>query len=362
MGGVPLEVLNFVTVTLYGNVIMYLFTEEEKDRVRLLGLAVLYLFCGALNLFLHRHFSDELLYMLYPFTVHLPLLVYYVTAVGTPLYRAIFALTAAYMLTTPRKWISVAAAYLCGGGVAASAASEIIVSAVLLWLIAKFMAPAVIGIFKSNANEADWLCLPTATAYLVTYAVTVYSDALVRFPSVTIPVLTTLLSVFFIVFEIYFFEYLSKKTQLRYRRDLFDVQLHSVKKLAEYIGGGEEFFCKNKMANAFLSMYKKAAEKKGVLFVCNCNLPEETADFDMLAVLTTLLDDALYGAEKFVKAEVLQNKLQICINISTDAPGVYGNTALDTVEAIVSANNGMLYTDMNRYQIKISIRKGVIIS
>lgn len=82
----------------------------------------------------------------------------------------------------------------------------------------------------------------------------------------------------------------------------------------------------------------------------------------MLVVLTTLLDDALYGAGKFVKAEILQNNLQICINISTDAPGVYGNAALDTVEAIVSANNGMLYTDMNKYQIKISIRKGVIIS
>ena len=73
-----MEVLNFVTVTLYGNVIMYLFTEEEKDRMRLLGFAALYLFCEALNLFLHRHFSEELLYMLYPFTVHLPLSVFFI--------------------------------------------------------------------------------------------------------------------------------------------------------------------------------------------------------------------------------------------------------------------------------------------
>ena len=109
-----LDVLNFIVVTLYGNVLMLLFTKQKVSKAHAAGLTLLYLFSGLLNLLLHEFVSNDVLYMLYPLTVHLPLLVYYICAMKTPLPQAVFALTAAYVLTTPRKWLCLLAAYALG--------------------------------------------------------------------------------------------------------------------------------------------------------------------------------------------------------------------------------------------------------
>lgn len=351
-----MEVLNFIIVTLYGNILMFLFTKEEKSRRQTFGIIALYAACGLLNLVLNRFASSELLYMLYPATVHLPLLLYYIFVIKTPPSEAVFALTCAYMLTTPRKWICVLLVHLFGGGTAVSVLFETVVSAALLLLCARFIAPVVTKIFSSGKREAKYLCLLPATMYVITYATTVYSDFLQRFPAVTIPTLTTALSVFFIVFEVYFFSYVSDKAETRRSRELLDLQLRSVERLAEYMGSSEMYFCENKTVNAFLSMYKAAAKEHGVFLACSCNLSENIRTFDFLVVLTGILDDALCTAKEYIKLEAVAKNSQICVMAETDGAGVYNGTTLATLQSFVHKNRGFISTGEKNYKIQISFQ------
>ena len=234
-----LDVLNFVTVTLYGCIIMILFMNETENKLHICGLFAICLLGGILNLVLRQKFSNGILYMTYPLTVHLPLLLYFIFVMKNSVYGAIFALTAAYTLTTPRKWLCILVTHLLGGGALAEAAAEIGVSVVLLLLIAKFMSKIVRKIFAGGPKEAKYLCILPAAVYVITYATTVYSDFLMSRPNITIPVLTTALSVFFIGFEIYFFDYAFERVNIRHSKQLADLQLRSVERLAECIGGGE---------------------------------------------------------------------------------------------------------------------------
>lgn len=353
-----MNVLSFVTVTLYGTIIMLLFTKERKSVYQLLGIGAVCLFGGLLNLFLHQRFDDNIIYMLYPLTVHIPLLIYFTVVIKTPFCQTIFALTSAYMLTTPRKWLCIFVEYLLGGSIAANYFSKVFVSVALLVLIYKFVAPIIIKIFNSGQKETNYLCLLPLAWYIITYTTTVYSDILFSHPMITIPALTTLLSVFFIGFEICFFDYVNVKTSARHRKELFDLQLSSAEKLASHINSGESYFCENKTINAFLCMYKSAAELRNILFLCNCNLPSDIRAPDILVIITCMLDDAMTQSKELIKFEAVQRKGQICIMSETDGEGIYNQTMMTTLNSIVEHYKGIIFTDKNNYKIQISIKKG----
>lgn len=353
-----MKIVEYITVTLYGFVIMFLFTKEQKTVQKVIGLAVLYVLSGLLNLYLSFRLDNDILYMLYPLTVHIPLFLYYVLVIKTPFCQALFALTSAYILTTPRKWICELFIFLFGGSDLAFALTEITVSAVLVPPVAKFTAPVIRRIFKSNRKEADYLCILPFLVYLISYATTVYSDVLFSYPMITIPVLTTVLSIFFIGFEVYFFDYTTEITNARHNSEILKLQLKSVEKLARHMGSGEKYFCENKTVNSFLSMYAAAAESKNILFVCSCNFDASLDDSDILVILTSILDGALCSAEKYIKFEALQMKRQICIMAETDGDGMYDSPALAALSSAVENGKGIISTEKKKYKIQISITKG----
>ena len=350
-------IYNFVIVTLYGMTIMLLFTKEKKSAAQIAGLGALFLLGGLLNLALSQRLSRSILYMLYPLTVHAPLMLYYAFVIKTPFYQNVFALTAAYMLTTPRKWLTEFMVYLLGGGMAVSVISEAAVSAALILLIAKFAAPRVIKIFDLEQREIKYIAVLPAAAYTITYATTVYSDLLFSRPTVTIPVLTTVLTVFFIGFEVCFFDYTNEKTEIRHSRELLDLQLRSVERLAGHLDGAENYFCADKRINAFLSMYRAAARAKNTVFVCGCSLPDGAGTADFLVVLTCMLDDAVSGAREYIRFDAAQKNDQLCIMTMTDGAANYDPILITTLNTVVKRHSGIIYTDKNNYKIQISIKK-----
>ena len=352
-------IYNFVIVTLYGMTIMLLFTKEKKSAAQIAGLGAVFLLGGLLNLVLATRLSRSTLYRLYPLTVHAPLLLYYIFVIKSPFYQSVFALTAAYMLTTPRKWLIELMIYLLGGGMAASVISETAVSVVLILLIAKFAAPRVIKIFDSEQRETRYIAVLPAAAYEIAYATTVYSNVLFSRPTVTIPVLTTVLTVFFIGFEVYFFDYTNEKTEIRHSRELLDLQLRAVERLAVHLDSEGNYFCADKTVNAFLSMYRAAAKAENTVFVCGCNLPEGAGTADFLVALTCMLDGAIGSAGEYIRFDAAQKNGQLCIMTMTDGAAVYDPTLMTTLKTVVKRHSGIIYTDKNNYKIQISIKKGV---
>lgn len=226
-----MDAFYYIIVTVFGNIVTALFTKEKKSAKTIVHLILLFALCGVENLILQQRLSTDLIYILYPLTVHLPLILYYIFVLKTPVCQAIFAVTGAYMLTTPRKWICLFFKNMINGGAAADILIQICVSAGLIFVVYKSVSPVVIKIFSFGKQEVNYLCVMPLTAYIITYATTVYSDVLFKYPSITIPLLTTVMSVSFIGFEVYFFNYSVEKSNLQHAQELFKMQINSAKKL-----------------------------------------------------------------------------------------------------------------------------------
>lgn len=361
------DVVNFIVVTLYGSIITLLFAKNKCGISELCGMIAVFVFGGLLNLGLSvfAKLGNDVLYMVYPLTVHLPLLLFCVFVLKVRFCRALFALTTAYILTTPRKWLFVFLkqlfSLLFGGSTLdanlfVSAAADIISSAVILAVTVKFAVPSVRRVFGSKEKETDLLCILPAAVYVVIYATTVYSDFLYGRPEITMPILTTLLSMFFIAFTIFVFDLVSGKRELRHSEELLEMQHRAVSKLSHFIGGDERWYCKNTLINDYLSMYDAAAKSAGILFVCNCNFSEDTETDASLVIITSILDDVLGKAKKHIKLEALRKRNRIDIMVEADCGADYGASLLPTLGGAVRKNNGIIFSDENIYKIQISIK------
>lgn len=356
------DVVNFIVVTVYGSVLTLLFAKDKCGTAELCGMSGVFVFGGLLNLMLSVFASlgNDVLYMLYPLTVHLTLLLFIVFVLKVRFCRALFALTTAYILTTPRKWLFVLLGNVFyrafGENIFSDTAAEIIPSALILVLTAKFAVPSVRRVFGSKEKETDLLCILPAAVYVMIYATTVYSDFLYGRPEITMPILTTLLSIFFIAFTVFVFDLVSGKRELRHSEELLEIQHRAVSKLSRFIGGDERWYCKNTLINDYLSMYDAAAKSAGILFVCNCNFSEETDTDAALVIITSILDDALGKAKKHIKLEALRKRNRIDIMVEADCGADYGSSLLLTLGSAVRKNNGIIYSDESIYKIQISIK------
>lgn len=351
-----MSIINYIIVTLYGFILMALFIKEPKNKFCIMGFTAFYIISGIINLFLYIYLGAKAVYMLYPLTVHIPLLICCIAIIKTPPYEALFALGAAYTLTTPRKWIAEAIMYSVWHKILTEAAVQITVSAALILLTAKFLSPAANKIFSSNNKEVKYICIPPMVLYVISYATTVYSDLWFKYPNFSIPFLTTVISVLFIIFEVYFFNCITQNINIRHNKEILELQIRSVQRLSQHITDGKNYFCRNKTLNAFFSMYKAYSNAKNIYFVCDSNLNDEPNCFDILAIITSMLDDALANAKTYIKFKALQNGGQICIMSQTDGNAVYDNVMLSALKSAVLKKRGIIECAKDQYKIQIALK------
>lgn len=362
------DVVNFIVVTLYGSIITLLFAKNKCGISELCGMIAVFVFGGLLNLGLSvfAKLGNDVLYMVYPLTVHLPLLLFCVFVLKVRFCRALFAADNGIHSHDAEKVASSFFSNSCFHFYSAEARltqiclylrqQDIISSAVILAVTVKFAVPSVRRDFRLKGERTDLLCILPAAVYVVIYATTVYSDFLYGRPEITMPILTTLLSMFFIAFTIFVFDLVSGKRELRHSEELLEMQHRAVSKLSHFIGGDERWYCKNTLINDYLSMYDAAAKSAGILFVCNCNFSEDTETDASLVIITSILDDVLGKAKKHIKLEALRKRNRIDIMVEADCGADYGASLLPTLGGAVRKNNGIIFSDENIYKIQISIK------
>ncbi|MEG2669899.1 MAG: hypothetical protein RR957_05485, partial [Oscillospiraceae bacterium] len=114
---VCLNVIHYLSVTFFGMVLVIWFCNIKitiRTLAEFMGLGIL---GGLINLYVSIKLEGEAVYLFYPLTIHLPLLVFCMIRQKRFVWQSVFAITMAYMLTTPRKWLFEFLAHLCGGTV-----------------------------------------------------------------------------------------------------------------------------------------------------------------------------------------------------------------------------------------------------
>lgn len=231
-----LPALNYLAVLIYGVLIMAFLLDIKRDLKHTLLLTAYIILSVLLQLGLSSIFSWKFIEMSYPIVIHFPLLLFFWMVLKQRFSSVLFVLFAAYFLTTPRKWIGEVVSSFFNHDQNVSIVVQIIASVALLVVVYLYLRPYVNRILEHTGAQIILLAVMPALYYVLTYATTVYTDALYRSNVLVVGLLGVGLNFCFYTFVIAYFNEMTKsfaaqteQTILRMQIDATTMQLEDFK-------------------------------------------------------------------------------------------------------------------------------------
>lgn len=172
--------VNYLAVLIYGILIMAFFLDIKMNRKNILFISAYVVLSGLLQLALYFAFGLEFIEKSYPLVIHLPLLVFFCGFLKKRFDSVLFVLFTAYAFTSPRRWIGDVVASFFNDDPSISIIFQIISSVIFVVVIYIFLRPYVNRILEYSGAQISLLTVMPALYYFLTYATTVYTDALYR--------------------------------------------------------------------------------------------------------------------------------------------------------------------------------------
>lgn len=343
-----ISLLNDTAVSLFGGLLSASFCgalHTRRDRwLFWLGMALLLIPQGAVYLLWDAEFRLQV----YPFVVHLPLLLLLYFLTGKVLWPATSVLTA-YLFCQIRRWFALLAAFVLSGGELTQNLAELAITLPLLLFLLRFAAPAIRQISGSTIKIQLQFSLIPALYYGFDYLTRVYTDLLSSGSPVVVEFMPTVCCVAYLVFLSYSSAEERRRSLLQQVQDNLKLQVgqaareisalresqamtaryrhdlrHHLQYLLACIGSGQterakEYIseicgelesrqvrrcCENEAVNLILSAFVKRAEETGVVMNIRGALPAIVpfSDNDLCVILSNALENALHACLPFVEA------------------------------------------------------------
>lgn len=334
-------VLNGITVSLFGSILAASFcgalSDPRNRRVFWCCIALLPLLQGGACLL----WEMELLRKLYPLMVHLPLMLI-LWGLTQKLFWAIISVLFAYLCCQLRRWLALLTVLLLDGGSMLQDITELLLTLPLLWVLLRFVSPAVHRLAEYPAAlQLQFGVLP-AVYYIFDYATVVYTNLLSGGSSVVLEFMPFVCCAAYLIFLVVLSREEERRLELQQAKDVLNLQLdHSVREIAalqesqnqtrryrhdlrhhlQYVsscienGQAEQAqtyisrifeeieaqkvrqYCENESANLILSAYANRAEKEGVEMEVEGRIPPFllVSDSDLCVLLSNGLENALHA-------------------------------------------------------------------
>ncbi|MEG0919111.1 MAG: ATP-binding protein [Anaerovoracaceae bacterium] len=338
-----LSLINFLFVLYYGIALSLIFAGIEfwkKGK----QLVITLIFFGILQAILYITFGENQLYRLYPLGIHLPLIIILWRCYKKPLLISLIAVTSAYLLCTPRKWIGTIVSMLWDNSQAVSNGVQILVTIPLLIAITKWVAPHVVRLKHETDTTLKFIALVPTLYYVIEYWLTVYTDLLYTGGSVIVEFMDAVIAILYFVFTVMHLNMLEKRNQAQnenmfhqmmeknYRNEFailkksqetttmhrHDLRQH-IRLINSYLDEGNETalkeyikiygqklsfadrrrFCQNHVANTMVRYYIERAEHIGIDVSCDMDFPEDISisEPDICVLLGNILENAIDALE-----------------------------------------------------------------
>jgi len=338
---VLLSLLNGAAVSLFGSILAASFCNilDTPRRRRIFWCcAVLLPLLQGLILFL----SDEgTVQRFYPLIAHLPLLIVFRILSGRYIWPLV-SILAAYLCCQLRRWLALAAAALFSGGAVLQDAVELILTIPLLFLLLRFVSPAVRQMSSYPLKLQFHFGAVPLLYYVFDYMTRVYTALLSSGSPVAVEFMSFVCCGAYLVFLIY----ISAEERAHYRMQetqrVLDLQLsqavreigalresqslvrrfrhdlrHHLQYLSVCIENGQteqaqnyisgicaememqkvQRFCENEAANLILSSFAARAEKEKISLQIHGTLPANIpiSDSDLCVLLSNSLENAVHA-------------------------------------------------------------------
>lgn len=340
--------LNDAAVSVFGGVLSASFCDALRTRrdrwVFWGGMAAMLVPQGLVYLIWNADFRLRL----YPFIVHLPLLLLLYALTGKLLRPAVSILTA-YLFCQLRRWIALLITALLSGGQMTQNLAEIAVTIPLLLFLLRAAVPAICQLFHYPVSIQCCFGAIPALYYAFDYLTRIYTDLLSSGEPVVVEFMPFVCCVSYLTFLLFNFAEEEKRARLRQVQQNLEIQLaqslqeiralresqdmaarhrhdlrHHLQYLFNCIQNGKEEralsyiskiceeseaqkvqrYCENEAVNLILSAFAARAEKEGAELEVEGSLPAvlTVADNDLCVLLSNSLENALHACRPFAAA------------------------------------------------------------
>ena len=233
-----LGLINFCLLLLFGVYVSAAFSGvifNKKNNFILLGFSFITMVLQTVIFYLY---GMEITEKLYPFIIHLPLIVYLIFVYKLKPLCSIFAVLSAYLCCQLSKWISVLALSFSGEKWVAYTV-KILMMLVIGFFIIRYIAPSVsVILLKSRKTILIFSILPISY-YLFDYIATVYTDLLYSGSQEVFEFLPFVLCISYLLFCVVYFKEYEEKCKAERQNQLIEIQAVQSKKEIETIRRSE---------------------------------------------------------------------------------------------------------------------------
>ena len=350
-----LAFLHGATILAFGALLTVSFAGIHSTKKNLLVLLGFYFFSGGLQLTASLTISEEIVWKLYPFITHLPLILLLYFVYRKPLATAAASVFTSYLCCQPSKWFGVLVSHLTN-----SATAEVSVRILCLipvgYVAIALLAPFLSEMFNKNTRSVCISGFVPTIYYGFDYVTAVYTDLWLSNDRVVMEFLPFLLAVMYMAFcLIYYKEYEQKadaqrkeqiiriavdqqakeietvrqtEKEIRYLRHDMRLLLSSLAvsiengdtasacemidaHIARIDGTKLNHYCSNDIVNSVISDYAARCRNLSVSFTCSVSLETLPVDEIMFSsILSNALDNAL-NAQRLVPPDRRNIKLTL---------------------------------------------------
>lgn len=337
--------LDSLSVLIYGVLIMVFFLDIKLNKKNLLLIVGYVLLIGVLQFGFYYVYGLKFIEKIYPLLIHLPLVIFFCCLFKKRINLVLFVLFTAYILTAPRKWIGEVIASFYNNDLHVLIVTKMIVSVMLLVVIYKYLRPYVKRISKYSTIRITILTMVPAVSYCITYATTVYTDALYNSYMLVVGIFSVGFNCLFYFFIIAYFIEMDKsfasqteQTILQMQIDTISIQIEDYKEAQkqgviyrhdlhhhlQYLSAciaenhTEEAldyitkinravestlvrqYCENTSVNLILSAYATKAENSNIDIEIDAVVPMESSMnfIDMCVILANGMENAINACNK----------------------------------------------------------------
>lgn len=175
-----LKMLDQANVLIYGTLIMVFFLNIKLNKKNITILLAYTAMSLILKAQLYYNYNEGFIEKLYPFMIHIPLIIFFSVILKKRLNLVLFVLFSAYIFTAPRRWIGELVASYFNNDIYVLVITKIIISVILLFVIYKYVRPYIKDIMNYSNKRINMLTIVPAIYYILTYATTVYTEVLYK--------------------------------------------------------------------------------------------------------------------------------------------------------------------------------------
>ena len=186
----------------YGTILAYRFAGVKKEKKNILRAWIFFFIAIFLQIYTENIGGEVLAERLYPFTTHIPLILWLIFMHGVKWEISAGAVITAYLCCELPNWVSQFAAIPFGSDYTAQVIIYCISSTIILILLSRHVAPSLLHLFSKSRN----LCLAFTAIpflyYLWCYSATVYSSYMMQYGYQVAFTMSALFTMLFLIFAI----------------------------------------------------------------------------------------------------------------------------------------------------------------